>query len=78
MTEAGKPAAVSAVDDDADLQALTQTVNELISYTQSAVSSASLKAKEMEIRMKVAIADRRHAESILYSINECGAGDGQF
>jgi two-component system phosphate regulon sensor histidine kinase PhoR len=53
-----------------DLQPLVNSLNGLIEHAQSATSTAAIKAKEMEIRMKVAIAEREHAESIIYSISD--------
>jgi two-component system phosphate regulon sensor histidine kinase PhoR len=54
----------------ADLQSLTLSLNALIDHSQAATSTAAIKAKEMEIRMKVAMAEREHAESIIYSISD--------
>jgi two-component system phosphate regulon sensor histidine kinase PhoR len=55
---------------DRDLAGLTGAVNGLIDYAHGAVSKARLEAKEMEIRMKVATAERQHAEAIIYSISD--------
>ena len=68
MTEAGVVSPVDCLDPD--LHPLAVAINGWAERSQAAVSTASLKAKEMEIRMKVAIAERQHAESIIYSISD--------
>lgn len=64
----GKLSPVSSPDPD--LASLTHAINEMIAYSQKTISTASVHGKEMEIRMKVAIAERQHAESIIYSISD--------
>jgi two-component system phosphate regulon sensor histidine kinase PhoR len=68
MTDSGQLA--RAEQTDSDLKPLSSAINGWIEFAQAAASSAALKAKEMEIRMKVAIAERQHAEAIIYSIND--------
>ena len=53
-----------------DLQPLTDGVNALIQRTEEMNAAAALKVKEMEIRLKVADAERQHAEAIIYSISD--------
>ena len=68
MTGEGKLSPVECPDPDLD--PLAAAINGLIEYTQNAISTAGLRAKEMEIRMKVATAERQHAEAIIYSISD--------
>jgi two-component system, OmpR family, phosphate regulon sensor histidine kinase PhoR len=55
---------------DSDLGVLASAINALIDYAHGAVSKAKLEAREMELRMKVATAERQHAEAIIYSISD--------
>ena len=55
---------------DAGLWNLASSVNKMVEKSRGSVATASLKSREMEIRMKVAIAERQHAESIIYSISD--------
>jgi hypothetical protein len=48
---------------------LTRTINELVDYAESAVTDAAMQLKEMQIQLKVATAQRQHAEAILFSIS---------
>src|SRR5439155_16356618 len=45
-------------------------VNDLIHQADTAVSDAALKARELEIHLRVATAERQHAEAIIYSISD--------
>ena len=54
----------------AELQELTDAVNALIERADQAVARAALQAKELEIRLKVADAERQHAQAIIYSISD--------
>jgi two-component system phosphate regulon sensor histidine kinase PhoR len=49
---------------------LTRTINELVDYAESAVTDAAMQLKEMQIQLKVATAQRQHAEAILFSISD--------
>jgi two-component system phosphate regulon sensor histidine kinase PhoR len=49
---------------------LSASINDLIAHANETISKATLSAKEMEIRMKVALAERQHAEAIIYSISD--------
>jgi two-component system phosphate regulon sensor histidine kinase PhoR len=47
-----------------------EAVNEIVRHADAAISDAALKAKELEIHLKVATAERQHAEAIIYSISD--------
>ena len=50
---------------------LVQAINELASPSDlAAAEAAALKLKELEIRLKLATAERQHAEAILYNISD--------
>ena len=53
-----------------DLNYLCGAINELIDGSQRAVAQAMLQVKELEIQLKVATAERQHAEAIIYSISD--------
>jgi len=53
-----------------DVLPLVAVTNELVEQAEKTVSDALLKAKELEIQLKVATAERQHAEAILYSISD--------
>jgi two-component system phosphate regulon sensor histidine kinase PhoR len=53
-----------------DAHQITSAVNELVAVAEHAVSDAALKVKEIEIQLKVATAQRQHAEAIIYSISD--------
>jgi two-component system phosphate regulon sensor histidine kinase PhoR len=55
---------------DSELIPLAASINELVSFTEHTVTDAAMKLKEMEIQLKVATAQRQHAEAILYSISD--------
>jgi two-component system phosphate regulon sensor histidine kinase PhoR len=55
---------------DTPLKPLTRAFNGLLEYAETAVTDASMKLKELEIELKVATAQRQHAEAILYSISD--------
>jgi two-component system phosphate regulon sensor histidine kinase PhoR len=56
--------------DDPDLQSLVESLNNVFTAAKDSVSKASIQAKELEIRLKIAHAERQHAEAILYSISD--------
>ncbi len=62
--------AVSIDCRDQDLQPLAAAINALLTHTQSALSQAALRSKELELRLKVTDAERQHAEAIIYSISD--------
>lgn len=45
-------------------------INDLIAAAEKSVNDAALKVKELEIQLKVANAERQHAEAIIYSISD--------
>src|SRR5438093_893552 len=49
---------------------LVQAANDLVEQAQKSISDALLRAKELEIALKVATAERQHAEAIIYSISD--------
>jgi two-component system phosphate regulon sensor histidine kinase PhoR len=49
---------------------LLDAVNDLIRQADTAASDAALRVKELEIHLKVATAERQHAEAIVYSISD--------
>src|SRR5205823_5813311 len=53
-----------------DLSRLTFAVNDLIEHGQQSAARAMLKVKELEIQLKVATAEREHAQAIIYSISD--------
>ncbi len=55
---------------NSDLLDLTRSVNELVDSAQRRVTDAAMRAKELEIQLKVATAERQHAEAILFSISD--------
>ena len=68
MTADGKLTPVDCADPD--LHPLAAAINGLVEHTKASISTAAIRAKEMEIRMKVATAERQHAEAIIYSISD--------
>ncbi len=52
------------------LIAVASAVNDVIDLAESSVSRALLDVKELEIQLKVATAERHHAEAIIYSISD--------
>ena len=53
-----------------DFIPLADAINDLLSSSAQTVSDATLRAKELEIQLKVATAERQHAEAIIYSISD--------
>src|SRR5688500_3486928 len=53
-----------------DILPLVQATNDLVEQAERSVNDALLKAKELEIQLKVATAERQHAEAIIYSISD--------
>jgi len=52
------------------LRGLTEALGELMESTERSVNDAMMQAKELEIQLKVATAERRHAEAIIHSISD--------
>jgi two-component system phosphate regulon sensor histidine kinase PhoR len=53
-----------------DLVPLTSALNNLVEDARAAVERAMIQVKELEIQLKVATAERQHAEAIIYSISD--------
>ena len=64
----GKLAYVDATD--RHLVPLASGINELVDFADRAVTDAAMRLKELEIQLKVATAQRHHAQAILYSISD--------
>jgi two-component system phosphate regulon sensor histidine kinase PhoR len=47
-----------------------EALNEILDACDNAISRSRLQAKELEIQLKVATAERQHAEAIIYSISD--------
>ncbi len=55
---------------DADLAPLASALNDLVDCAGQSVTDALEKVKEIEIELKVATAERQHAEAIIHSISD--------
>lgn len=55
---------------DGEFVPLTSAMNDLIDFAEKTVTDAAMKTKELEIQLKVATAERQHAEAIIYSISD--------
>jgi two-component system, OmpR family, phosphate regulon sensor histidine kinase PhoR len=53
-----------------EIRPLISAVNEMVESAEQSVSDALMKMKELEIQLKVATAQRQHAEAIIYSISD--------
>lgn len=53
-----------------DFNRLVETVNDLVEYAADAIGSAERRAKEMEIQLKVATAERQYLEGVIHSISD--------
>ncbi len=53
-----------------DLAGLADAINGVIDVADEVVARAKLGVKELEIQLKVATAERQHAEAIIYSISD--------
>jgi two-component system phosphate regulon sensor histidine kinase PhoR len=53
-----------------DLRELAFAINDLTDQARQRVERAMLQVKELEIQLKVATAERQHAEAIIYSISD--------
>ena len=49
---------------------IADAINDLFEQADRIVSDAQIKVKELEIQLKVATAERQHAEAIIYSISD--------
>jgi len=53
-----------------ELRGLANALGDLMESTEKSVNDALMQAKELEIQLKVATAERHHAEAIIYSISD--------
>jgi two-component system phosphate regulon sensor histidine kinase PhoR len=53
-----------------EIRPLITAVNEMVESADRCMSDAVMKMKELEIQLKVATAERQHAEAIIYSISD--------
>jgi two-component system phosphate regulon sensor histidine kinase PhoR len=68
MAARGRPVPVEAPR--SDMYPIVEGINDLIEFTQRTVNEALVRVKELEIQLKVATAERQHAEAIIYSISD--------
>lgn len=68
LTERGKMSVLEAPD--RQLIPLVRALNDLMEYSESSVTDAAMRLKELEIQLKVATNQRQHAEAILFSISD--------
>jgi two-component system, OmpR family, phosphate regulon sensor histidine kinase PhoR len=61
-----------------DLDALVEAFNAVVETTNQTVGEAKLKVKELDIRLRVATAEREQAEAIIYSISDAVLVTDQF
>ena len=53
-----------------DLQQLVSAANGIIGHAKEMIGDAQLRTKELDIRLRIATAERQHAEAIIYSISD--------
>jgi two-component system, OmpR family, phosphate regulon sensor histidine kinase PhoR len=53
-----------------EIKPLISAVNDMVESAEHCMSDAVMKMKELEIQLKVATAERQHAEAIIYSISD--------
>jgi two-component system phosphate regulon sensor histidine kinase PhoR len=61
---------LARVQSRSDLETLVYAIDDLVDFAERSVSGASIQAKELEIQLKVATAERQHAQAIIYSISD--------
>ncbi len=66
----GRPRGFYDDETDSTLGPLVGAVNGLLESTEQCVADAAMKAKELEVLLRVATAERQHAEAILHSISD--------
>ncbi len=64
----GSPSGVAT--DHPDLMPLAHSVRGMAASSEQGAAGAQLRAKELEIQLKIATAERQHLESIIYSISD--------
>ena len=67
MGGAGAPSSQPTAD---VLATLVHAVDDLAAYAERTIADATLRAKELEIQLRVLDAERQHARSIIYSISD--------
>jgi two-component system phosphate regulon sensor histidine kinase PhoR len=75
ISPASPPATLAAVSrsvasSEPAVAELVSALNQVLTSADRAAAEAAMKARELEIRLKVATAERQHAEAILYSISD--------
>jgi two-component system phosphate regulon sensor histidine kinase PhoR len=68
MTSDGKLDALNT--ENSEIFPLVVAINDMVEAAERYVGEALMKAKELEIQLKVATAERQHAEAIIYSISD--------
>jgi two-component system phosphate regulon sensor histidine kinase PhoR len=58
------------VPPDTGFKFLSRAASEVLEATRRTVAEANLRARELEIQLKIANAERQHAEAIIYSISD--------
>lgn len=58
------------INSNTDCASLTGAVNGLVDRANDVVSDARVRTKELEIQLKIADAERQHAQAIIYSISD--------
>ena len=66
----GRPRQPTVRVADPDLLPLAEAVNQSVGSAHAAAAESALRARELEIRLKLATAERQHAEAIIYSISD--------
>jgi len=56
--------------DNPEIRPLIIAVNDMVEAAEQCVSDSIMRVKELEIQLKVATAERQHAEAIIYSISD--------
>jgi two-component system phosphate regulon sensor histidine kinase PhoR len=68
MTRDGRLNALQT--DNPQIRPLIHAVNDMVEAAEHSVSESLMRVKELEIQLKVATAERQHAEAIIYSISD--------
>jgi len=53
-----------------EIRPLISALNEMVEHADNSVADAVMQMRELEIQLKVATAERQHAEAIIYSISD--------
>jgi two-component system phosphate regulon sensor histidine kinase PhoR len=68
MTSDGKLDVLNT--ENSEIFPLVTAINDMVEAADHYITDAAMKAKELEIQLKVATAERQHAEAIIYSISD--------